>query len=468
VLRILIAAVAMLWAAAASAKPNFVVVMTDDMSVPMLEHMPLTRAAVGNAGVTFSRAFVTTPLCCPARASFLTGKFANHHGVLTNSRAGVWGWQMFADHGNEQENLGIWLQRAGYRTALIGKYLNGYGKASSPLYVPPGWSHWFAGSEGFHTQFNYVMNRNGVAVSYGSAPEDYGGDVMTREAIDFIGQPDERPFFAFLAYSAPHTPRIPAPRHAAMFSSASAPRTPDFCEADLNDKPAFLSRWTCSASQQRALDARWRAALRSLQAVDEGVSLIMLTLAARGLLDDTYVIFMSDHGQHFGNHRQFDGKDLPYDIDIHIPLMIRGPGIAAGRTETRMVLGTDLAPTILELAGTTVPATVDGRTLKQVLRGQTTHEPWRTAFPLMRWRGDNHESNLNRDFIGVRTARWKYIEWAGGIAEMYDLQADPYELNSIANVPAFAGIQAKLADLATRLNACVGAACRVIERESAL
>jgi N-acetylglucosamine-6-sulfatase len=470
-MRTLLAAATLLLTAsvAQAAKPNFVVIMTDDMPVPMLQAMPLTRQLVGNMGIEFRQSFVEDSLCCPSRATFLTGLYTHNHGVLHNDNV-TGGAAEFRRQGSENDTVATRLQAAGYRTALIGRYLNGY-EYLKLSYIPPGWSYWFGTAENeFKTFYNYAANDNGVIRRYGSTAADYGTDVVAGKAVDFIRSSAGKPFFLYLPVGAPHEPMVPAPRHKTL-PMPGVPRTPAFNEADVSDKPDFLQYPLLTASQVATKDARYRNAMRTLVAVDEAIKRIHDTLRDTGRLANTYIIFTSDHGMHFGERRIPEGKQLHYEHDIRTPLLVRGPGITAGRVDaTNMVVNVDLAPTILHLAGVAW-GNMDGRSFRPLLLGITPVTPWRTAFPLARWRQDKPfkptgQQTWWHSFRGVRTATHKWIEWADGSRELYDLVVDPFELNNLAtNDEATPNAAEGLAALAGELAECVGARCREVERQ---
>ena len=215
-----------------------------------------------------------------------------------------------------------------------------------------------------YSQFNYTLNENGKLVHYGSAPSDYGTDVYTNKTQDFITQSADahQPFFAYLAVYAPHQPATPAPRDVNLFPGATAPRTPAYNDADVSGKPQFIRNLPLMTPKaKRRVDALYRRRIQSLQAVDLGISELIDTLRATGQLDNTYIVFTSDNGFHLGQHRMPSGKQTAYDFDIHLPLVVRGPGVPADRTADQLVGNIDLAPTFAAMAGATSPSFVDGR-----------------------------------------------------------------------------------------------------------
>jgi arylsulfatase A-like enzyme len=455
----------LLWAATAHAvQPNIVVVMVDDMPAHMLAQMPLTRSAIGNAGVTFNRAFTEFSLCCPSRVTFLLGKYAHNHHVESNIAPGG-GFQKFKPL--EGQTIAVRLQGAGYRTALVGKYVNQYPSSTDTLYVPPGWTHWAALFRNADQQMtNSAINRNGQRGNLSG----YQTDALALEARNFIAASASanKPFFLLFTPSAPHMPATPAPRHATLFASATAPRTPAFNESNVSDKPAFLRFASLTSAQIAEADAAYRQQVRSLQAVDEAVRSIRDQLNSLGKLGNTYIFFTSDNGFHNGEHRMpisiGGGKQFAYANDLRIALLARGPGVVAGRVNNaQMVVNVDLAPTIMAIAGLDASA-MDGRSLLPLLRGQSP-SVWRKSSPLVKY-----VDPLQTEFpayIGVHTGRYTWVEWANGARELYDRQTDPHELNNLAGASNLAGLRSTLSSIALRLSTCAGSTCRNIENGNA-
>jgi arylsulfatase A-like enzyme len=415
----------------------------------------------------FEKAFVSLPLCCPSRATIMRGQYAHNTGVWRNSSGPEGGWQGYVNHGHEQDNIATRLHDAGYRTGLFGKYINPYRGTT----VPQGWDDWFAKISG-KGYFNYYVNDNATKRSFGSRAGDYNGTkksfgsragdystyVFGRKTRSFIDASVAagKPFFAYVAPIAPHEPATPAPRHAKAFDGEKAPRLPSFNESDVSDKPPPIrSLPPLSRTQIAAVDTRHERRVESLQALDDLVEGVTNKLQAVGALDNTYVVFTSDNGWYHGEHRIKAGKEQPYEESIRMPLIVRGPGVQAGTTTDKLTLNTDFFPTFTDLAGVTTPEYVDGRSLRSVLEGNAT--AWRTAFLLER----RDVQNPSASFYGIRTSDGrKYIEYGGGFKELYNLKADPYELNN-----SYAA-NSSPADLARRLQAlkvCAGSACRAAE-----
>lgn len=467
-------------ASADPARPNVVVIMTDDQTYEDLAAMPRTRRLIGDAGATFTRAYVSYPLCCPSRATFLTGRYAHNHGVRTNvpPRGGV--EALDAEH-----TLPVWLRAAGYDTGHVGKYLNGYG-VWRPATVPPGWSDWHGTVDrSTYQMWGYTLHENGVDTTYGDFwienPALYQTDVLRDRAVGFIDAHgpggDEDPFFLSLAFVAPHgevvepgfgpRPHVrPAPRHLGRFGTLRLD-SPAFDEIDVRDKPPYvraLRRIRPTARERMATDLRARR--ESLLAVDEAVEAVVGALARTGRLEDTYVLFTSDNGFFQGEHRIPKGKYLAYEPSSHVPLMLRGPGIEPLSETGELVANIDLAPTVLDAAGVSADRPLDGRSLLPFAR-----DPFRrTRRPVL------HEGlvagDTDRDVTGysqrrsraglydaVRTSRYLFVQWGGGARELYDLARDPFELESRHRDPRYAEVRRALSAEVMRLRTCEGAGC---------
>ncbi len=437
-----------------AAKPNIVVVMTDDQTVSQLSAMPRTRKLIGNRGTTFERFFATDPLCCPSRATFFTGQYAHNTGVISNG--GPNGLAAF----DERRTLGVWLQAAGYRTAFVGKYLNGYG-LDDPEHVPAGWSEWHGLLEPTtQNYYDFDVNDNGEIRRYGTGPEDYKSRVIGHLAVDAVrsGARANRPFFLYVGFNAPHAPSTPAPRDAGSEDGAEAPRTPAFNEADVSDKPSFLS--DRPPLDQPALDrinSRHRRALESLKEVDRQVDRIVETLRGQGELGNTYIFFTSDNGYLDGEHRVEFGKLLAYDPSSRVPLLVRGPGVETDTRSEALTGNIDLAPTILAISEANADLEIDGRPLPGLPFGpeKPGHRPL-VIESLVR----DRSTYYGFPYSAIRTGRWLYVEYETGDLELYDLQADPEQLDSRAADPAYAGTVSYLAKALERLADCAGSECR--------
>lgn len=418
-------------------QPNIVLIITDDQRWDTIEYMPNVQHHFVDNGIQFTNGFVTTSLCCPSRSSVLTGQYAHNHGVLTNQNSDIGGFQAFDD----SETIAVWLDRVGYRTGFFGKYLNGY---TSGTYVPPGWDDWRA-TIGTNNEeyYNFSLNENGSTVSYGSGEANYQTDVFGKKALSFIRAYNGTPFFVYFAPRAPHKPATPAARHANMFSNLPLHRPPNYNEADVSDKPAWVrSLSLLSSAQQSEFDQFRLDQIRSLQAVDEYVDSLIAAVTAIGQLNNTIFIYIGDNGYLWGEHRVND-KNYAYEEAIRVPILVKKSGLTA-RTDDRFVLNIDLAPTIAEYGGASAVIPSDGKSLVPVILNTATS--WRTDFLLEHWDKTNATLGFNiPQHNGVRTADgFKYVE-IGSETELYDLNNDPFELQSQHNNAAYSAIKAQLA-----------------------
>lgn len=411
-------------APAAGAKPNIVLILTDDqrwdtaeMMIDGQESMPNLREELISQGVSFKNAFVSTPLCCPDRASLLAGGFYAHNtGVLTNELPNG-GFEKFQDH----NSIAVALRQAGYETALVGKYMNRYTLTDG--YVPPGWSH-FAGVHRMRSWFDFdVVDGEGLPDESTSGAVVTARQYLTRHlsdrAVEFIDDSGDAPFFLYFAPVAPHEPATPAPGDENLFASFSY-RGRGAGETDLTDKPGYV-RALASSYDRTAINTFAREQLRSLQSVDRSIAEIVEAVRRKGALDNTVFIFTSDNGYLWGEHR-LSGKAFPYEESIRVPLVIRMPGAEPHAEELPVVTNVDIGATIVDLAG--LDRASDGRSLLPLLSGTATS--WRTEF-LIQGYGDLRWSGVRGTHAG-RT--WKYVEYVSGERELYDLTADPFERRS--------------------------------------
>jgi N-acetylglucosamine-6-sulfatase len=448
-----------------AARPNVVVVMTDDQTVESLRVMANVRALLERQGTTFTNNFVTYSLCCPSRSTFLTGQYAHNHTVMGNAPPAGGYDKLEPTHANTLPN---WLRSAGYHTVHLGKYLNGYTADDG---VPPGWDEWYGAVDpSTYSYYGYTLNENGTLHTYGDAPFHYQTDVYTDKAVDIIGRlaPKRQPFFLWVAYLAPHSgsPResddpaglatpVPAPRHRNAFAAEALPQPPSLNEADVADKPIGVrSRPLLGPTRLAAVRELYQQRLESLLAADEGVARIVAALRRAHELRNTYLLFTSDNGFFHGEHRVPTGKVLLYEPSIRVPLIIRGPGIPHGRTSAAMVANIDLAPTILAIAHATPGRVQDGISILPIARAQAGL-PERD---LLIERGP--EGPAAGQFTAIRTRQYLYAEYANGEQELYDLARDPDELDSRHADPAYASVKAGLAARLARLRTCAGPSCR--------
>jgi N-acetylglucosamine-6-sulfatase len=455
-------------AAAAPPRPNIVVLETDDQTLAEMEVLPNMRRLIGAEGVTFDNNIDSFSLCCPSRASFLTGQYSHNNGVRGNALP-----QGGFEKLDGTNTLAVWLHESGYYTVHLGKYLNGYGRRN-PLEIPPGWTEWHGSVDpSTYRYYNYTLNENGVLTTYCAVPQPscYQTDVYRDKANEIIRRrAAEGPFFLWVAFLADHSgnPRdpddppnlatpVPTPRYKDHFAATPLPTPPSFNEADVSDKPAEIRRRPLiNARQHAAIQENWQQRRETLLAVDDAVASIVDTLRSTGELDNTLLIFTSDNGFFHGEHRVRNGKVLLYEESIHLPLLMRWTGnrsLPRNVHRKQLTMNVDDAETILDAAGdTTRPGRIeDGISL------------------LRYWRDGGLE--LGRDllvdntpgaghFDAIRSRNFLYSEYQNGDRELYDLQKDPYELQSQHANPAYDGIKAALAARLHNLVTCSGATCR--------
>ena len=529
--------------AASTQPPSFVVIQTDDQTLdglyatakaypgaPDTRAMPATLDLIAKKGITFNRYYVSYPLCCPSRVSLLTGRYAHNHNVRGNVSPNG-GYVGFSFRGAMTHNLATWLQADGYHTIHIGKFLNGYGEEpwDNGTTVPPGWESWYTilDSDRTHYYYGYSMDINGqVAGPFGDPgsweSREYGirddigcpfapanglpcyhvTDQLTNLATSEIrATPAERPFYLQLDYTGPHgdfrrpAGPEPTPRHYDWFRGASMPHDEEegLDEGNVSDKPRFIREADhLSPSERHTYLVYWQKQLEALRDIDDGVRQVVSTLSQMGRLNNTYIIFTSDNGFFFGEHRLLGGKFLAYEPATHLPLLIRGPGIKPNTSTGELAANIDIAPTVLELAGAKADKSIDGHSLVPFMRDADL----RTRRPILfesfvetndveaqgalsipgDQSGASHASasasaDLNRDtahasllappkdYSGIRLGPYKYIAWPDGEKELYDINRDPYELNSIVNVPNFFPIRNFLHREMLRLTECSGRSC---------
>ncbi len=484
-------------------RPNILFVLADDLDLAELHALPHVRALIATPGTTFDQYLVSNSLCCPSRTTTLRGQYAHNTGVWTNGGDNG-GFERAHATGVEEDTVATRLHRAGYTTSLAGKYLNGYPNGAQPDDVPPGWDHWASAVYGNpYSEYGYVLNQDQTYRVHRHLPRDYGTDVYVRLTDRFIrgAARVHHPFFAFLSVYTPHQPATPAPEDRRRFPHARAPRTPSFDQADVSRSPAYVRDLPpFDPVETHAIDVLYRRRIRSLQALDRGVARLVHTLRATKQLDDTYIVFASDNGFHLGQHRMPAGKQTPYETDLHVPLIVRGPGVRAGAHATRLVGNTDLAPTFEAMAGASSPSFTDGRSLLPLLHGERPAR-WRTSFLLEhrtetgltkparaaptrdstleppdpdqagpdgqpRHREIRDAMLLNRgaeipDYDGVRTGRYVDVEYATGERELYDLRHDPDEVHNLAGTLPV--VEQRLDHRITVLRRCGGRGCHRAE-----
>ena len=409
-----------------SQAPNVLMIVSDDQPIGTVERMPALSTAEGFA--SFGSYYDNNPLCCPTRATLLTGLHSHHHGIETN---------LDAPEFDPSSTLATWLDDAGYETGLFGKYMNLYPWERGERYVPPGWDEWVAFTPDA-AYYDYTLLTGDAAEHYGDAPRDYSTDVLAKRVDDFI-RDSEAPFFAYFVPYGPHAPRTPAPRHEDAFASDPV-ELPENFNAIARGAP----RWWARRPPVDAAEAReaTRDQWRSLLAVDDAVARLLATLEETGEAENTIVIYVSDNGYSLGSHRN-RWKDCAYEECIHLPLLIRWPGHTAGGEIGALTGSVDIAPTIAELAGVEPPAPVDGESLVPLLDGDGDGGTDAGGGPILL----RHVKypRVAPSFWGVRTERWTYVIYErSGERELYDNRSDPAQLDNLAGLPAYAELEAEL------------------------
>ncbi len=469
-LRVALVAVAvlLLHAGQAWARPNVVLVMTDDQTQDSIRAMTKTRAGIGAPGTTFTNSLVTFPLCCPARATYMSGQYAHNHGVVNNVPP-FGGYTRF----NFANSLPVWLQQAGYRTIHVGRSLNGYGVDNPSITdVPPGWNDWVATLD--PTTFDYArwqINENGqvLALPGLDRPFEHQTDYLGRRASELVEQaaPSPQPFFLSLTFTAPHSgkPRdpddppglatpSPSARHRDAFARSPLPRPPSFNERDVSDKPRTIRRRSrLDRADFAAVQENYSQEMESLLDVDEAVGQLLGTLARTGELDNTLVIFTSDNGFMHGEHRIRAAKVFPYEPSIRVPLLMRGPGVPTGLRYGKQAANIDLAPTILDAADARPGRLQDGTSLL----GLAVDPQKRSGREVVLENGRGLRT-ISR-YRGLRNDRYVYIRHERTRErELYDLRRDRYQLRNLAKVKRFRRVRILMDRRLRKLSGCRGAA----------
>lgn len=467
-------------------RPNIIVLMTDDQDIYSMSKFPKIQSLIVEQGITFENNIVTYSKCCPSRATFVTGQYPHNTGVEANSLP----LGSYAKMGNNN-TLALWLQKSGYYTGHIGKYLNGYGQLDTNLSdnlaewqeIPAGYSEWYGTIDpSTYKYYNYSMNENGVLVQYGYTPADYQTNVISNKADDFIrrraSSTDGKPFFLIITPLAPHHDDVPplgpepAPNYKGYFANEPLPRPPGFNEADMSDKPLFMQHLpSLNTNRIQDITTWYRKRLETLLSVDDMVAGTIDTLNKTGQLNNTVIIFTSDNGWIQGEHRVPYGKEFAYEPSIRVPLVIRGPGIPKGKAVTNLVANIDLAPTIVELSGATPQRTMDGVSLVPLFKGEALSQrsgievECRGLFGLS---GGDAEGGMaaenglpSLDFYAIRTSRYTYVQYSSGAEELYDLNLDPYELHNVEKSSYYAYIKNALNTKLNALKSCSGSSCLI-------
>jgi N-acetylglucosamine-6-sulfatase len=430
-------------------KPNIVFVLTDDQDAESLEQMPTVQRELIGKGTTFENGILTLPVCCPSRATMLRGQYAHNHVIGIGE--GQNGALAFRRRGLENSTVATWLDKAGYRTALVGKYLNGYDRR----YVPAGWDKWYANVS--QDVWAECLNENGKKKCYGGKHPDA---VLADKAEGFVrsSRSSSQPLFLWLSLNAPHDPAPYMRQDRNMFSNRPLPKPPSFDEPDVSDKPAWVKRQPrISPKRERDLRKLYLDRLRSLQTADRAVGRLVDALDDTGRLENTYFVYFTDNGYHLGEHRVTAAKATPYLEAVRFPLVVRGPGVQQGETRQDIVLNTDIGPTFAALGGAETPQFVDGRSITPLLQGQQPTS-WRNSGLI---EGRRSRKQDRPAYAGLITENRTYVEYGNGQKELYDLETDQHQLENLAGKRP--DEEPALAAQLQELRNCSGASCRAAE-----
>lgn len=448
---------------------NVVFVLADDLDWQLFREVPRLAALQGK-GMTFTQHVVTDSLCCPSRTSILRSQYIHNHLVVSNTSATGGGWPTFKARGEENDCLPVWLQSAGVTTALVGKYLNDYPAPTggSSREVPPGWTKWVVPvSRGeSYNGYDYVLNVDGRLESHGDKPEDFLNDVLTKDAVDFIGTAPDGFFLELSTYN-PHKPAPVADRNKGTHLEAVAPRTANYNVAGTNEPSWMRKLGPITQWKQDQLDELWQQRAQSAESVADSVDAVMAELERTGRAANTLVVVTSDNGYHAGAHRLTNGKRTAFREDTVVPMVVIGPGMAPGSTFNGMTSTVDLGPTFTELLGAQAPDWVDGRSLVDILRTGTSPAGWRTAalsesMGLSTPDDPDYQAQAPPSFSALRTPDWLFVVYRDGEREMYDLRADPYEMNNVAST-ADPTLVSSLYSQLQAMRSCAGSTCRTAD-----
>jgi N-acetylglucosamine-6-sulfatase len=329
-------------AAEAGEKPNILLILTDDADLSMLPKMPQIEERSVRKGTTFPNAFAPFATCCASRPTILRGQYPHNTGVISNY--GTHGVGAFEAAGNDGNNLATRLDDAGYKTGLFGKYLNGYAGG----YVPPGWDAWHGWAGPYASGKIY---ENGELNAY-DLSRRHETDILGSKAKSFVRNAKGSPWFAYVAFNSAQNPTYTEPGYADDYEGQRYPRSSAFDEADVSDEPEWVRQLPRVSDQDRArYDREHRDRLRAMRSVDDAIAGLLRSLRETEQIDNTYIVLWNDNGYHMGQHRRLEGKTTVYEEDVRYPMVVRGPGVAQDAENERLVSGTDLMPTFLDLAG---------------------------------------------------------------------------------------------------------------------
>jgi arylsulfatase A-like enzyme len=445
-------------------RPNIVVLMADDLDDRSLKIlldeglMPNLKRHIIDKGVTFSKAFATYPLCCPARSTFLTGQYPHNHEVWDNELPAGGASKL-----RDGSTIATWLQGSGYYTGYVGKYLNNYGIDTSETYVPPGWSDWQATvGDSAYLMYSYTVNDNGNLVRYGDTPHDYQTDIIAKRSVQFIAESesaDSVPFFLYINPLAPHTEdsspqcalnyaslqsTLPPPRYKGSAEYIDFPTSPSFNEADVSDKPPKQRKDLLTDAHIACLDDLFHARLETMRAVDDMIGRLVNALSQNNELWKTVFVFTSDNGFMLGEHR-LHGKIRAYEESIGVPLYMRIPNVAP-RTIDRLVTNNDFAPTFLDFANADADIALDGRSLIPIIKDPS--KAWRNGFLVE-----------TPTYTAIRTDDYVYIRHFDGTREVYDLIKDPDQMQNAKSKVPWKGKIPALDEWRLDLMDCSGSTC---------
>ena len=447
--------------------PNVIVIMTDDMRLDDLQYMPNTLHLLAAQGVTFNQMLSPYPLCCPARAQFLTGQYSHNNGVQGNS------WPRGGYYRLDGTNtLPVWLHDGGYETAFLGKYLNEYG-SQDEYEIPPGWDYWMGSLATVYDYHRVTTNQGGRITTHAGVYQTNLFDSRSTDLVDLYADGD-RPFFMWTSYIAPHVECVArtVPEDAPHSCWGPPPAAygddgtyedlvihddPSINEADMSDKGEFMQALPPISPQRlEGLHNARISRIESLQSVDRAVVHLVERLKATGQYENTYLIFTSDNGVQLGEHR-WQSKVLGYEPSIRVPLIISGPGLPKGAVRNQAVTIADLGATIADIADVDPRRRLDGQSLLPLARGDVPDGRDRVV-PLQA--APRNPTSPGWLYQGVRTDRYTLLVWSNGDTELYDRRHDPLQMTSVAGNPAYAQVQRDLERRLAELESCAGANCR--------
>jgi N-acetylglucosamine-6-sulfatase len=432
---------------------NIVLILTDDQRWDSLQYMPNVESLLVSHGVTFANAFDNNPLCCPTRSTILTGLTSGHNGVWSNSGATDGGFTGFVHNGDQNRQIFGWLHDANYQTALFGKFLNGYDPATVS-WVLPGADAWHAFLlDHLNTSktgcqrggyYGVCYSNNGVLETTSSST--YSTSTVGNDAVSFIQAADpSRPLFLYFAPRAPHLPTTPEPRYSTACPQVQPLRPPSY-NVTIQKSPSYMAWLTALTAKRRArLDTNWVNDCRTLLSVDDKVGRIIQALSDTGRLNNTLILYASDNGFMFGEHR-WVGKIVPYEESARVPVVVRDdaviPSAVQGTTVADQTTSLDYTPTFMQAAG--LSRSLDGQSLFPMIGAGGQWFP-QDAVLIEHANGDNPDSWVKvPPYCGVRVSGYLYAQYATGEQELYDLAADPFELDNVVADPRYTDVVARL------------------------